>query len=403
MTGPIWDIQWTDRNTLTMIILEKPYVSEFLQETVVRLQVPVLATAFSKSLQHAGEMNLVGNGTFFDALKALKNPLLYSNSENSVELLNRYGPQLGITKNVNFFKDKSKLREIFSKLNPGVWYLKLFLEELDELDISTVQIPFVIKPVRGFASIGIHAVHHASEWKPALEGIKKEVKLMQDIFPDVVVSLNEFIIEKYIEGTEIAIDAYFNEKGEPVILNILTHLFGSRSDMRDRLYLTSDEIIRKYHDPIVMYLEEIARLRDLRNFPFHFEMRQEPGGNFVPVEINPMRFMGFCVADVEYYFWGINPYEYYFQGKKPEWGKILASRSNKLYGMFGIDIPKHLDKSRVHFNYEKFMAHFSKILFYVKMDYTKLPMAIYLFAEVPKNRFSEFEAILYSYLSEFLQ
>ena len=71
--------------------------------------------------------------------------------------------------------------------------------------------------------------------------------------------------------------------------------------------------------------------------------------------------------------------------------------------MFGIDIPKHLDKSRVHFNYEKFMAHFSKILFYVKMDYTKLPMAIYLFAEVPKNRFSEFEAILYSDLSEFLQ
>jgi len=226
---------------------------------------------------------------------------------------------------------------------------------------------------------------------------------MQNVFPDVVVSLNDFLIERYIEGTEIAIDAYFNASGEPVILNILTHLFGSKSDMSDRLYLTSAAIVRKYHDPIMRYLEEIALLRDLRNFPFHLEMRQEQGGSFVPIEINPMRFMGFCVADVEYYFYGINPYEHYFKQEKPDWDKILEPRGDKLYGMFGIDIPKHLDKSRIRFDYEKFIAHFSHVLFFVKMDYTKFPMAIYLFAEVSRSRFDEFEKILYSDLSEFIQ
>ena len=386
-----------------MIILEKPYVSEFLQQTVVRLQIPVLATEFSKSLALAGKMNLVESEAFFTALKTVENPLLYSNSENATELLNRYGLELTVTKNVNYFKDKSKLRDIFSKLNPDVWYLKFTLEELDDLDISRVQKPFVIKPVRGFASIGIHSVYNDSEWKPVLESIRKEVNLMRDVFPDVVVSLDEFLIERYIEGTEIAIDAYFNGSGEPVILNILTHLFGSKSDMSDRLYMTSDEIIREYHDPIIQYLEEIARLGDLRNFPFHLEMRQEPGGSFVPIEINPMRFMGFCVADVEYYFYGINPYEYYFHQKRPDWDKILESRSDKLYGMFGIDIPKQLDKGKIRFNYEKFIAHFSKILYYVQMDYTKLPMAIYLFAEVPKACFAEFEEILYSDLSGFIE
>ena len=386
-----------------MIILEKPYVSEFLQKTVVHLQIPVLATEFSKQLKHAKEMNFVENDAFFNALKTLKNPLLYSNSENSVELLNLYAPELTITKNVNFFKDKSKLREIFSKLNPDVWHHKFTVEELDNLDISTLPKPFVIKPVRGFASIGIHSVHDENEWDTALKSIKKEIILMHDVFPDVVVSLNEFLIEKYIEGPEIAIDSYFNSSGEPVILNILTHLFGSKSDMSDRLYMTSDEIIRQYHDPIVEYLEEIAGLRDLRNFPFHLEMRQESDGSFVPIELNPMRFMGFCVADVEYYFYGINPYEYYFQQKKPDWDKILESRNDKLYGMFGIDIPKHLNKSKIRFNYEKFIAHFSKILFYLKTDYTKFPVAIYLFAEVHKNRFPEFEAILYSDLSEFIE
>jgi hypothetical protein len=288
-------------------------------------------------------------------------------------------------------------------LNPNVWYKTYTLDELDNIDIATLPIPFVIKPVRGFASIGIHAIHHESEWEKALRDIKKEVKLMHNVFPDVVVSLNAYLIERYIDGVEIAIDAYFDGAGKPVILNVLTHLFRSKHDMSDRLYITSDEIVRKYHDPVRSYLEEIARLKDLRNFPFHLEMRQESNGNFVPIEINPMRFMGFCVADVEYYFYGINPYEYYFQQKKPDWDKILSSRSDKVYGMFGIDIPKHLDKSKITFDYDKFIAHFSKPLHYLKMDYNKFPMAIYLFAEVPKSKFSEFEAMLHSDLMEFIE
>jgi len=384
-----------------MIILEKPYVSDFLQQTVVNMQIPVLETPFAKSLEHAGGMNFMKTGDFFAALQTVEHPLLYSNSENSVELLNHYVPDLGITKQVNFFKDKSKLREIFSVLNPDVWYRTLTLQELDELDGNSMKMPFVIKPVRGFASIGIHSVRTAEDWQKALESIKKEVSLMQNVFPDAVVSLNDFLLERYIEGTEIAMDAYFNEAGEPVILNILTHLFGSDSDMSDRLYMTSAEIIRKYHGPVKHYLEEVGRLTGLKNFPFHLEMREEPGG-FVPIEINPMRFMGFCVADVEYYFYGINPYESYFHNRKPDWDKILASREGTLYGMFGIDIPKHLDKTRIEFNYEKFIAHFSTVLHYVKMDYTRLPMAIYLFAEVPESRFSEYETILYSDLSEFI-
>ena len=52
-----------------MIILEKPYVSDFLQQTVVRLQIPVLATPFSKSLKYANEMNFVENDAFLLRLK----------------------------------------------------------------------------------------------------------------------------------------------------------------------------------------------------------------------------------------------------------------------------------------------------------------------------------------------
>jgi len=386
-----------------VIILEKPYVSDFLQQTVADLQVPVLATPFSKSLELAHKMNLVETDAFFAKLRSSENALLYSNSENATVLLNQHCPELRITKNVNYFKNKSTLRKLFSPLNPDMWHHLFTLTALDKFDVSTLKKPFVIKPLRGFASIGIYVIHDEEEWKLALEGIHKEVKLMKDVFPDVVVSLDEFLIEKYIEGTEIAIDAYFNDHGEPVILNILTHLFGSKTDTSDRLYMTSDEVVMKYHDPIIGYLKEIARLRDLRNFPFHLEMRQDADGAFIPIEINPMRFMGFCVADVEYYFYGINPYEYYFHQKKPDWEKILSTRKERLYGMFGIDIPKHLDKKRLVFDYDKFIGHFSKVIHYTKMDYKKYPMAIYLYAEVSKSNFMEFEEILYSDLSEFIR
>jgi hypothetical protein len=386
-----------------MIILEKPYVSDFLQLTVVNLQIPVLETEFSRSLKYASSMNLVKNEAFFSELKMGPTPCLYSNSENSVELLNSFAPGHSITKNVNYFKDKAKLREIFSTLNPDMWFHTCKLDDLEKLDISAFELPFVIKPVRGFASIGIHSIHNPEEWQSAVKSILKESQLMKNVFPDAVVSLDDFLIEKYIEGVEIAIDAYFNKQGEPVILNILTHLFSSKSDMSDRLYLTSADIISKYHDPIIKYLEEVAKLRDLRNFPFHLEMRQEPDGNIIPIEINPMRFMGFCVADVEYYFYGINPYEHYFLQKKPDWPSILKTRNDKLYGMFGIDIPKHLDKNRIQFNYEKFIAHFSKPFHYLKMDYQKFPMAIYLFAETTKDRYDEFEQILNSDLSEYIK
>ena len=52
-------------------------------------------------------------------------------------------------------------------------------------------------------------------------------------------------MEEYVEGEEYAIDCYFDEKGEVVILNILHHKFSSGRDTSDRVYSTSKEIILK--------------------------------------------------------------------------------------------------------------------------------------------------------------
>jgi len=385
-----------------MIILEAPYVSEFLQQSVIDLKIPVLKNEFVQTLKLANQMNLIEPTDFFDKIKNAEYPVLYSNSENSTVLLNQYIPESAITNRINFFKDKSKLRSLFKNSKSNIWYKSYNYNQLFEIAIETMQKPFVIKPLRGFASICIHSVFNNNDWQFVLSEIKKEIELMHNVFPDNVVSLQEFIIEQYVEGKEIAIDAYFNNNNEPVILNILHHLHNAPNDMSDRLYITSAEIVTGYYDGVYNYLLELSELMSLKNFPFHMEMILDKEGKYIPVEINPMRFMGFCVADVENYFYGINPYEYYFNQKKPDWNEILKTRKNIIYGMVGIDIPKHLNKNTINFNYDKFISYFTNPIHYTKMDYKKFPMAIYLYAQVDKTNFKEFEHILFSDLQEFI-
>lgn len=385
-----------------MIILEAPYVSDFLQKTIIKNEIPVLKTPFAEELKYTKELNLVSPDNFFSELQAKNKALLYSNSENATTWLEKYIPEHDIAIWVKMLKDKAKLREIFARRNPNMLYHTCNFNELATIDITDMPKPFVIKPRRGFASICIHAVFNNDEWPDVLNKITKERNEMQDVFPDGVVSLNEFVIERYVDGKEIAVDAYFNNEGNPVVLNILHHIMASKTDMSDRLYVTSGEIIEKYHDSMVEYLEDLGKSCRLKNFPVHLEMRIEENGNIVPMEVNPLRFMGFCVADVEYYFYGINPYEYFFEQKHPDWQTILSSRKNKIYGMMGIDMPKKYKKGTVNFDYDKFINHFTKPLNYVKMDYNRFPMAIFMFAEVDKNNFKELEYVLHSDIEEFI-
>ena len=62
-------------------------------------------------------------------------------------------------------------------------------------------------------------------------------------------------------------DAYYDENGDPVIINILGHLFASSDDVSDRCYITSTEIIRTHHDDFLSLLREIGQRAELRKFP----------------------------------------------------------------------------------------------------------------------------------------
>ncbi|MCF7929266.1 MAG: ATP-grasp domain-containing protein, partial [Spirochaetales bacterium] len=212
-----------------------------------------------------------------------------------------------------------------------------------------------------------------------------------------------FIIEQCIEGEEFAVDAYFDREGRPVILNILKHLFSSGEDVSDRVYITSKEIMRVFYDKFFPVLEGIGRLTGAKRFPIHAEFRINPEGVVVPIEVNPMRFAGWCTTDIAFYAFGVNVYEYFFEQKKPDWEAILSRMDDKLYSIIVGDLPKGLDPGKVDVDYHRLLSAFEHVLELRKINYRRHGVFAFVFTETRAENRQELDAILQSDLTEFVK
>ena len=117
---------------------------------------------------------------------------------------------------------------------------------------------------------------------------------------------------------------YYDKNGNPVILNIFHHPFLNSKDVSDRIYVMSSEIMIKYMAKFAMLLKEIGDKNNIRNFPLHIELRVTDDERIIPIEVNPMRFAGWCTTDVSKYAWGINVYECFMKQTSPDWNEILS-------------------------------------------------------------------------------
>ena len=268
-----------------MFILEDPYVSDLLRDTIEEQGYCVLRNKM------AAEQNFSDNVPICDDLQLIQafheKQTLYSNSENSIGWIIQHLPSTNLPKQIDIFKNKVLFRKILNELYPEFYFRELRQEELEVFDISGLKKPFILKPSYGFLSIGVHTINSNRDWLKAIEEIKGRRLKTDKVFPEEVLSTEKYILEEYIPGKEYAIDAYYDRNGKPVVINILEHVFSSASDVSDRLYITSKEIILDNLDRITRFLETIGSYVPLRNFPVHLEVRIHQD-NMVPVEVNPM-------------------------------------------------------------------------------------------------------------------
>lgn len=347
-----------------MIIIEKPYVSEFLTDTIVQNNWPVLDNQAVKDAEiEEGAFNLISSEAAAKYYSNQEFPMIYANSENAITWVLDNLPDSNLASYINLFKDKILFREMLQTLYPDFYFISATLDDLKKMQTSDIKFPVVVKPAVGFLSFGVHTIKDDKEWKDTIGKLEKEMRQASTMYPQHVINSSKFIIEELIEGEEYAIDAYFDRDGEPVILNIFQHPFYNSKDVSDRIYLMSTGIMIKYMAKFSLLLKEIGQLKNIRNFPMHMEVRVKPDNSFVPIEINPMRFAGWCTTDVAKYAWGINPYEYFYKQQMPDWNNILANANKEVFYFSMAEVPQSIDRHKIiGFEYERFLANYSNVL-----------------------------------------
>ncbi|CCK79305.1 ATP-grasp domain-containing protein [Desulfobacula toluolica] len=387
-----------------MFFVDKPYISEFFKTTLRDNAIPVVATDMAKQLDLYGQTKLISEDEAVKIVQDKDDTIIYTTSENSIGWISKHLKFNCLPQKIALFKDKVKFRELTRSIFPDFYFKEVLIEDLKKIRFDQLPLPFIIKPSVGFFSMGVYKVSNYAQWGDTIESIFVQIEQIKDLYPQQVLSTRSFIIEQCIDGDEFAVDAYYNSIGEPVILGILNHTFASDTDVSDRVYSSSKVIIENNLEEFTDFAGKIGKLAGVKNFPVHIELRRQTNGTLLPIEVNPMRFGGWCTtADLSFLAYGFNPYLYYYQQKKPDWHEVLKGKEGKLFSVVVLDNSTGIDVEDISsFDYDKLVSNFENPLELRKIDYKKYPVFGFLFTETREDNFIELKNILDSDLNEFI-
>ena len=387
-----------------MFFVDKPYVSDFFKKTVSDNGIPVVETGAAKLMNLYDGTVLVSAANAIKMVREKESLPIYTTSENAISWISQHLPFSDLPQKIELFKDKLKFRQLTKPIFPDFFFQSVSIDKLKSVDFAQLPLPFIIKPAIGFMSMGVYKVATYTQWIDTIDAIMTEIDQVKNLYPTAVLNTSTFIIEQCINGEEFAVDVYYNSVGEAVVLNILKHVFASDTDVSDRVYVTSKEIIEKNLTEFTEFADKIGRLAGVKNFPVHIELRRELDGTLLPIEVNPLRFGGWCTtADITFLAYGFNPYLHYYNQLKPDWSRYLQGKDGKLFSVVVLDNSTGVEIDKIKsFDYDKLLAKFKHPLELRKIDFTQYPVFGFLFTETNQEDFAELQNILDSDLREFI-
>ncbi len=387
-----------------MFILEEPYVSDFLLASVVRLGAPVLRTPTAERLLPPRLAPLLHDDDAFAAAARLPGARVYSNSENAIGWVARRLSGSALPHQVGLLKDKLAFRDLMAGLHPDYRYVGVPADGLRDFDPGRLRAPFVVKPAVGFFSLGVHVVASHEAWPVTVDLIERELGALRDLYPQQVLDLTHFVVEEAITGEEFAVDAYYDGDGAAVVVNVYAHPFSSAEDVSDRVYLTDADTVARLTPPAESFLTELGRRAGLVDFPVHAELRIDAAGRVAPIEVNPLRFGGWCAADLAHFAHGVDPYRCFLRGERPDWERIAERTAGRTTALIVADLPSSVDLAAIAaVDHEGFAARFSHVLELRPTDHTRYPVFAFTFVRVPADDHSELRAVLGADLREHLR
>ncbi|MCQ2287385.1 MAG: ATP-grasp domain-containing protein [Bacteroidales bacterium] len=382
-----------------MLILEKPYVSETLVRTAIEKQLPVLRNTMSEKLVAEGKkLNLYNDNEFIDEYQ--KRHRIYTMSENALGWIVEKLPDEEMLKKIELLKNKATFRRICQDMYPDFFFCEEDIDRLDSINADQLQFPLVLKPSIGFLSAGVYVVRDVAEWNNAIADIKVNFRKVGEQFPEFVVGTHKYLIEEYIHGEEYAVDVYFDEVGTPVILNIYHHRSANQADTSHRLYCSSRALYDQYEVPFMNFMKETNKVLKLHDFPIHIEFRYD-GKKAIPIEINPLRFAGFCLNELQTHISGIHPIVAYLDNIHLTKEEMWKGKEKDTYSFLVLERPAQASKEMV-FNSEKFRSTFMDVLELRPLADPTVGVAATAFIRTDKAHEAELDYILNMDMMEFM-
>lgn len=312
-----------------MIILDPNHISLLMRSYLEDSRQPVMKTPMAERLRDEGVgIVLVEVDEAIRRIEAGER--LYAMSESHLGWLADHVERPDLLHAVNVCKDKARMRKVLSPLFPELYFESVKTEDLLQMACPKDRLPLVVKPAVGFLSMGIHVVRSEEDWNRAMEQIAQERTCWGSRYARSVVDGEHFIAESLIEGTEYAVDVYFDGDGQAHVLDILRHDFANAADTSDRLYVTGPAVIREQLEPMTRFLNEANRCMGMRDFPCHVEVRND-AGRIRPIEFNPLRFAGLGGTEMSYYAYGFFTFDRYLKGQDANWDEILPACDEGVY------------------------------------------------------------------------
>ena len=366
-----------------MLIVARPSISTYLARTLAELQIPVVLTEEMTVPMRPALKTLTLSEVEANSRHAYRS-LLLTNLENALAHLYDVIPYDDRIMKAKIFKDKGAFRRAISKRFPAFFFREFTPAEIQAIDPATLPYPVILKPSVGISSIGVIRISRPEQWQPGVDFLLQDLASYQKNYVASVVEGTTILCESYIEGREFAVDAYYDEAGNPVVLNILEHLFLNAEDTSDRIYLTHRSLMASLLPSIERFLRELGELFDLRRFPFHLEVRQTAAGDLIPIEVNPMRFSGLGTTEIAQYAYGINVYEHFFKQLRPDWKALLDREDDSFYVFLCADVPTEIFRTPgLKIDDRRFAREFSEVLEYRLLDENETSTFAVVFFRTP--------------------
>jgi hypothetical protein len=365
-------------------------------ETLQKNNIPVLRNEMSEKRVKDGK--ILNDSEFTEAYK--KAGKLYTVSENALGWIYDHIDDKRFLDGISLVKDKSAFRSICRDIYPDFFFKEVGINELETLDINSIVFPCVIKPSVGFLSKGVFVARNEEDYRKAVESLMRDFATAKADFPEFVVGRSRFLIEEYIRGEEYAVDTYYDENETPVILNIFHHKFMDESDTSDRLYMTSKGLFDRYEGPFTQFLTNLNKTLHLRNFPMHIEFRYD-GKKAVPIEINPLRFTGFCLNELQVFISGQHPMLSYLRGTHVTKEEMWRGKENYTYAFTVLDLPAGCEEKT--FDEAKFRADYREVIDVRLVPDKSSGVAATVFLRIETENESQFDGIMSLDMREYMR